>query len=74
MGFITYSVESWCVMYLLIIGNFILTCCVGIYLYIQLKEREDEIEELYDLHEEHIRECEYSTKIKKKKEGKVFLF
>lgn len=59
-------------MYLLIIGNFILTCCIGIYLYVQLKEREDEIEELYDIYEKHISECEYSTK--KKKEGKVFYF
>lgn len=50
-------------MYLLIILNFIFICCVGVFLFIQLKEKEDEIEELYDLYYSHIEE---DKKIKKK--------
>ena len=53
-------------MYLLIILNFIFICCVGVFLYIQLKEKEDEIEELYDLYYKHLEDEE-----KVKKKGKV---
>lgn len=53
-------------MYLLIIINFIFICCVGVFLYIQLKEKEDEIEELYDLYYKHLEDEE-----KVKKKGKV---
>ena len=36
-------------MYILLIINFLFSCCIGVFLYNQLKEREDEIEELYNL-------------------------
>lgn len=50
-------------MYILIILNFICICCVGVFLFIQLKEKEDEIDELYDLYYSHIEE---DKKIKKR--------
>lgn len=36
-------------MYILILFNFIFMCFVGVFLFIKLKEKDDEIEELYDL-------------------------
>ncbi len=59
-------------MYLLLIMNFIFTCCVGVFFYNQIKEKEDEIEELYDLLYDHFKQDENSEKNKKK--GKIYYY
>ena len=53
-------------MYILLFLNFILTCCIGVFLFNQVKEKEDEIEELYNLYYKHLEE-EENVKSKKKK-------
>lgn len=37
-------------MEILLFLNFVFTCCLGVYFYTQLKEKEDEINELYDMY------------------------
>lgn len=53
-------------MYILIILSYILTGCIGVFLYIQLKEKEDDIEELYNLFYER-----ENQERNKKKKGKI---
>lgn len=36
-------------MYILILTLFIFTCCLGVYFFVNLKYKSDEINELYDL-------------------------
>lgn len=36
-------------MYILLIMNFIFTCCLGVFFFIKLKDKEDDIEELYNI-------------------------
>lgn len=57
-------------MYILILMNFLFSCCIGVFLYNQMKETEDGIEELYDLYYEHLEE-ERNYKNKKEKKGRV---
>lgn len=57
-------------MYILLILNFLFTCCVGVFFYNQIKEKEDDIDELYDLYYEHL-ENEKNYKNKKKEKGRV---
>lgn len=45
-------------MYILLFINFLLTCFIGVFLFNQLKEKEDDIEELYDLYYKHLEEEE----------------
>ena len=56
-------------MYLLIILNFICICCLGVFFFIQLKEKEDDIEELYDLYYGHL-----TAEENKKKNEKVLRY
>lgn len=51
-------------MYILLILSFIFTGCLGVFFYIQLKEKEDDIEELYDLIYGHIEEDNHSTNVR----------
>lgn len=55
-------------MYILIIMNFIFTCCLGVFFFIKLKDKEDDIEELFDMFYEEINiNKEYKEKNKKNK-------
>lgn len=55
-------------MYVLIIMNFIFTCCLGVFFFIKLKDKEDDIEELFDMFYEEINiNKEYKEKNKKSK-------
>lgn len=55
-------------MYVLIIMNFIFTCCLGVFFFIKLKDKEDDIEELFDMFYEEINiNKEYMKKNKKSK-------
>lgn len=55
-------------MYVLIIINFIFTCCLGVFFFIKLKDKEDDIEELFDMFYEEINiNKEYKKKNKKSK-------
>lgn len=55
-------------MYVLIIMNFIFTCCLGVFFFIKLKDKEDDIEELFDMFYEEINiNKEYKKKNKKSK-------
>lgn len=56
-------------MYILLFLNFLLTCCIGVFLFNQIKEREDEIEELYDLYHSYYEEI--LKRNNKKEKGKV---
>lgn len=56
-------------MYILLFINFLLLCIECVFLFNQLKEKEDDIEELYDLYYKHLEE-EESFK-NKNREGKV---
>ena len=59
-------------MYILLFINFLLTCCIGVFLFNQLKEREDDIEELYNLYYHHLEEdIKFNSKNNK---GKVVKF
>lgn len=55
-------------MYVLLIMNFIFTCCLGVFFFIKLKDKEDDIEELFDMFYEEINiNKEYKEKNKKSK-------
>lgn len=58
-------------MYILLLLNFLFVCFIGVYFYNQLKDKEDDIEQLYDLFYNHLKEDENSEKNRKK--GKVML-
>lgn len=60
-------------MYILIFINFLLICFVGVFLFNQLKEKEDDIDELYNLYYEHLTE-DKSIEVKKNKKGSVIKF
>ena len=48
--------------------NFIFTCCLGVFFFIKLKDKEDDIEELFDMFYEEINiNKEYKKKNKKSK-------
>ena len=51
--------------------NFILICCVGVFLFVVLKDKEDAIEELYDMYYEHDELLRNKEKKTKKKKAKV---
>lgn len=53
-------------MYILVILSYILTGCIGVFFYIQIKEKEDDIEELYNLFYER-----ENQERNKKKKGKI---
>ena len=57
-------------MYILLLINFLFIFCIGVFLYNQIKETEDSVEELYDLYYEHLEE-ERNYKAKKEKKGRV---
>ena len=64
-------------MYILIIMNFIFTCCLGVFFFIKLKDKEDDIEELYNVFYEELQinsryfNNEKQNKIKSKSRGRV---
>ena len=64
-------------MYILIIMNFIFTCCLGVFLFIKLKDQEDDIEELYNVFYEELQtnsryfKNEKQNKLKSKSKGRV---
>ena len=60
-------------MYILILFNFIFMCFIGVFLFIKLKEKEDDIEELYDLIYEQNQIKDYKKKQESKKQKGVIL-
>ena len=59
-------------MWAIIFLNFLFTCCIAVFFYIQLKDKEDDINELYDMYYKLYEFKENNNKQKNK--GKVINF
>lgn len=57
-------------MYILVVLSFIFSGCLGVFFYLQLKEKEDDIEELYNLFYEKKEE----ERIIKNKKGNILKY